>query len=47
MGRKKKYFTIEEQKQANREKFMRFYERNKEKIKAKNLKRYYAKKINN
>lgn len=47
MGRKRKYFTNEEKIQANRNKFMRFYEKNKEIIKKKNLERYYAKKINN
>ena len=47
MGRKQKYFTAEEKAQANRDGFMRYYERNKEKIKKQNLKRYYVKKINN
>ena len=47
MGRKQKYFTKEEKIQANRDKFMRFYERNKEEIKKKNLERYHANKTNN
>ena len=47
MGRKRKYFTEKEKIQANRDNFMRFYEKNKESIKKKNLERYYAKKINN
>jgi hypothetical protein len=47
MGRKRKYFTEEEKNQANRDKFMRYYFKNKEKIKKKNLTRYYAKKTNN
>lgn len=46
MGRKRKYFTDEELKQSNRDKFMRFYIKNKEKIKKKNLERYYEKKNN-
>lgn len=45
MGRKRKYFTAEEKRQANRDKFMRFYEQNKEEIKRKNLKRYHDRKI--
>jgi len=44
MGRKQKYFTKEEKVQANRDNVMRFYEKNKEEIKKRNLKRYYAKK---
>ena len=48
MGRKQKYFTKEEKIQANRDKFMRHYWKNADKIKKRNLKRYYAtKKINN
>ena len=46
MGRKRKYNTIEEKQQANRDAFMRHYWKNVEKIKKKNLKRYYEK-INN
>lgn len=44
MGRKRKYITNEEKLTANREKFMRHYEKNKEKIRKKNLERYHAKK---
>ena len=40
MGRTRKYFTDAEKKQANRNAFMRYYERNKEAVKKKNLKRY-------
>lgn len=47
MGRKKKYITEDEKKISNREKYMRFYWKNKDKIKKINLQRYYAKKINN
>lgn len=43
MGRKKKYHTKEEKAQANRDKFMRFYEKHKGEIQKKNLKRYYEK----
>ena len=41
MGRKKKYNTLEEQRQANRDKLMRYYWRNAKKIKKQNLERYY------
>jgi hypothetical protein len=44
MGRKCKYNTNEEKRQANRDKFMRHYWKNAEKIRKKNLKRYYEKK---
>lgn len=47
MGRKRKYFTDDEQKQANRDKFMRHYWKNQEKIKKRNLERYYANKKRN
>lgn len=47
MGRKKKYITKEEKIISNREKYMRFYLKNREKIKKINLERYHAKKINN
>lgn len=47
MGRKLKYKTKEEKLQANRETFMRFYERNKEMVRKTNLERYYVKKVNN
>lgn len=46
MGRKQKYKNIEEKKQANRDKFMRFYWRNADKIRKINLNRYHEK-INN
>lgn len=46
MGRKQKYFTKEEKRQANRDKFMRYYWKNVEKVKKINLERYYEK-INN
>ena len=46
MGRHKKYFTDKEKQNANREKSMRHYWKNSEKIKKKNLKRYHEK-INN
>ena len=42
MGRKRKYFTKEEKIQANRDNFMRFYWKNKEKIKQYN-KEYWTK----
>lgn len=41
MGRTRKYFTKEEKAQANRDAVMKHYEKNKEKIKKQNLKRYY------
>ena len=41
MGRNRKYFTDDEKTQANRNAVMRYYERNKEAVKKKNLKRYY------
>lgn len=44
MGRKCKYFNEEEKRIANNEKAMQYYLRNREKIKKKNLKRYYDKK---
>ena len=46
MGRKKKYKTKEEIEQAVRDKAMRYYFRNQEVIKQKNLKRYYENKRN-
>ncbi len=45
MGRKRKYKTEEEIRLAKNETYMRFYERNKEKLKKEKLERYYAKKI--
>ena len=51
MGRHKKYKTEEEKKQANRDKVMKHYWKNVEKIRKKNLKRYYdnktSKKLSN
>lgn len=41
MGRKRKYFTPEEKRRADCNKSMKYYEKNKNKIKRKNLKRYY------
>ena len=41
MGRHKKYITEEEKINANRKKAMKHYWKNCEKIKKKNLKRYY------
>jgi hypothetical protein len=48
MGRKLKYKTKEEKRIAQNETYMRYYERNKERIKKEKLNRYYErKKINN
>jgi hypothetical protein len=44
MGRRKKYLTEEELRVARNERAMRYYWRNKEKIKARNLEKYHAKK---
>ena len=44
MGRLKKYHTDEERKDANRQKSKRYYWKNKEKVDAKNKKRYHEKK---
>ena len=46
MGRKRKYNTEEEKRQANRDKFMRHYWKNVKKIRKKNLKKYYENKKN-
>ena len=46
MGRKRKYNTEEEINNAIRKKSMRYYWKNVEKIKKKNLKRYYENKWN-
>lgn len=46
MGRKRKYNTTEEKLQADREKSMRYYQKNNKKIKIKNLRRYYDRKSN-
>ena len=47
MGRKLKYKTNEEKLNARKERQMRYYWKNQEKIKKKNLDRYYGSKINN
>jgi len=47
MGRKQKYITNDEKLIARRERQMRYYWKNQEEIKEKNLKRYYVKKLNN
>jgi hypothetical protein len=47
MGRKIKYSTKEEKLDARKERQTRYYLKNCEIIRKKNLKRYYAKKINN
>jgi hypothetical protein len=47
MGRNLKYKTKEEYRIASNEKAMRYYEKNKQLIQQKNLKRYYAEKENN
>jgi hypothetical protein len=44
MGRKIKYKTEEEKKQANRNKYMRYYWRNVKKRRKDALRRYYVKK---
>ena len=46
MGRKRKYNTEEELKQAIRDKSMKYYLKNKSIIKTKNLRRYYENKRN-
>lgn len=46
MGRKLKYKTEKEQIEARKTRQMKYYELNKQKIKIKNLKRYYENKIN-
>jgi len=45
MGRKKKYHTEEEKKEANRIKWHRWYEKNKEKHNAHRMIEYYEKQI--
>jgi hypothetical protein len=42
MGRKKKYHTLEEQRAANNKARKRYYEKNKEKIRAARMEKYYA-----
>lgn len=44
MGRKTKYHTEEEQLQAKREKWNRWYEKNKESLNKKRMEEYYDKK---
>lgn len=44
MGRKRKYQTKEEKLEAQRRWNMEYYERNKESVKKKNLKRYHGRK---
>jgi hypothetical protein len=46
MGRKRKYNTEEEKRQANRDKYMRYYWRNVKKIRKEKLKKYYENKWN-
>jgi hypothetical protein len=46
MGRKRKYNTEEEKLQANRDKYMRYYWRNVDKIRKQKLKEYYENKRN-
>jgi len=46
MGRKKKYNTIEEKRAANLESRKKYYEKNKEKIRATRMEKYYADKKN-
>jgi len=47
MGRKQQYITDSDKLQARRERQMRYYERNKEEIRKRNLKSYYTKKQRN
>lgn len=46
MGRKKKYTTKESRRQAVCDRSMKYYLKNKEDIKEKNLRRYYENKRN-
>jgi hypothetical protein len=46
MGRHRKYNTPEEIAEANRVKAQRYYEKNREKVKKRNLKAYYDSKDN-
>jgi hypothetical protein len=46
MGRKLIYKTKEEKRMAQNETYMRYYEKNKERIKKEKLKRYYENKRN-
>jgi hypothetical protein len=45
MGRKIKYLTDEEKRISRNKAFMKYYEKNKEKVKIRNLKRYYENKL--
>ena len=47
MGRKKKYNTEEEKRDATNETWMRYYERNKEKRRKQARERYWKKKLEN
>ena len=44
MGRKKKYQTEEEQLQAKRDRWMKWYEKNKETLNAHRMEKYYEQK---
>jgi len=44
MGRKKKYYTKEEKKEANIKKSLRYYYKNKNKINKSRMEKYYANK---
>ena len=44
MGRKKKYQTEEERLQAKRDRWMKWYEKNKEKLNAHRMEKYYEQK---
>jgi len=44
MGRKKKYQTIEEKREANLIARKKYYEKNKEKIRVTRMEKYYAEK---
>jgi hypothetical protein len=44
MGRTKKYYTPEELAEANREKCKRYYEKNKDTLNDKRMKKYWEKK---
>lgn len=45
MGRKKKYGTEEEKREAKRIQWNLWYSRNKDELNAKRMKRYYAEKL--
>lgn len=44
MGRKKKYFTIEEKREANNKARKKYYEKNAEMLRKIRMKKYYDKK---